>query len=717
MSNLEDLIQKVIQETNLSRAEIKKLIDEKKQELLFVNDVAAIHIIAKDLNVTLKKPDLKKKSTITIKQLKEMEEGLSGVSISGVVIRVYNPIEFKSEKGKGVLAPILLHDGSDSIRVILWGEKARYISDKLVERGTIIKIRQGYTKKGRTGNLELHLGDRGILEVDTDTDSDKYPNPEDEIIEIDSIDEEMQEIDTVGTVFKIGQRSVFNRSDGSEGSVGNMLLKGNKNLIRIVFWDKRSETPFDFTRGDVVLIEGVNVKINRDGKPELHCTRTTNITKKGHKNLPSIEDRDNIYSVDKDTPVESKKISNLKIDDNLLAITARVGSVGKEINFNKSDGSQGRLKRALIYDDTGVVTLVLWGDSIDLFDDVGKEVFEAKPLRVNYSKYQTLELHSINETTFSVIENSDILDEPPLFDIKEIKSQKGLVSVHGIITEFSEVREFNRSDGTTGKVTSIKIQDSTGQLRVVAWDKNTEKFEKMKEKNLKYVKIFFGRVRVQNEEPEIHLISQSLIRPSSRIPSALRNIEISTVEETREGKDSKKSQPDFNYKKNELVELDETSDGVLIEVVGKLVKLFQNAPYYWSCSECKKKVTEESGNWVCVQHGKVEPQIRMRLAGIFDDGTSTIRTVFFGTSAEILSGISSKGLRAMIDKGLSDDQILETIQREAEGRTVLIQGRVQVRTQEIQGESILQQELFVNRIYKPEPLKLVDELLSEVQEV
>ncbi|MHA1214919.1 MAG: hypothetical protein ACTSPG_06455 [Candidatus Hodarchaeales archaeon] len=717
MSNLEDLIQKVIQETNLSRADIKKLIDEKKQELLFVNDVAAIHIIAKDLNVPLKKPDLKKKSTITVKQLKKMEEGLSGVSISGVVLRVYNPIEFTSEKGKGVLAPILVHDGSDSIRVILWGEKSRYISDKLVERGTIIKIKQAYTKMGRTGSLELHLGDRGVLEVDTETDSEKFPDPKNEIIDIDTIDEEMQEIDTVGTVFKIGQRTIFSRSDGSEGSVSNMLLKGKQNLMRIVFWDSRSELPYDFARGDILLIEGVNVKINRDGKPELHCTRTTNITKKGHENLPPIEDSESTYSVKNGAPIESKKISDLKIDDNLISVTARVGSVGNEINFNKSDGSQGRLKRALIYDETGVVTLVVWGDSIDSFDDVGEEVFEANPVRVNYSKYQTLELHSVSGTTFSIVEDSDIPDEPPLFDIKEIGSQKGLVSIHGIITEFSEVREFNRSDGTTGKVSSIKIQDNTGQLRIVAWDKNTEKFEKMKEEDLKYVKIFFGRVRTQNEEPELHLISQSLIRPSSRIPSALRNIEKSSAEETRERKDSTSSLPSFDYKKIELAELDEDSDGVLIEVIGKLVKLFQNIPYYWSCSECKKKVTEESGAWVCTQHGKVEPQIRMRLAGIFDDGTSTIRAVFFGTSAEILSGISIKGLKAMIDKGLTDDQIFETVQKEAEGRTVLIQGRVQVRTQELQGESILQQELFINRIYRPEPLKLVNELLSEIQEV
>ena len=98
VNNLEDLIQKVIEHTNLSRAQIKKMIDEKKEELLFVNDIAAIHIIAKDLNVPLKKPELKKTPSLTIKRLKGMEAGISGLQLTAMVYRVYNPIEFTRKR-------------------------------------------------------------------------------------------------------------------------------------------------------------------------------------------------------------------------------------------------------------------------------------------------------------------------------------------------------------------------------------------------------------------------------------------------------------------------------------------------------------------------------------------------------------------------------------------------------------------------------------------
>jgi len=54
LNNLEELIQKIAQKTELSRGEIKKKIEEKKEELgFFVNDIAAAHIIAKDLNIPL----------------------------------------------------------------------------------------------------------------------------------------------------------------------------------------------------------------------------------------------------------------------------------------------------------------------------------------------------------------------------------------------------------------------------------------------------------------------------------------------------------------------------------------------------------------------------------------------------------------------------------------------------------------------------------------
>ncbi|MHA2243329.1 MAG: hypothetical protein ACXADY_00005 [Candidatus Hodarchaeales archaeon] len=710
MSNIEDLIKKISQKAGLSRAEIKKKIEEKQKELgFFVNDIAAAHIIAKDLNVPLGRPELKKRPKLTIKSLKKMEPGLSGVGLTGTVLRVFNPIEFVKEGVKGILAPILLHDGTDSIRTVLWGSMARRITEKQIERGSIIKITQAYTKLGRNQELELHLGDRGLLELDTETENENFPDPEDEILSFDSLDDQMLGIDTRGTVLRVGKLVTFNRSDGTEGRVSNLFLKDKKATRRMVFWDNQAESAFNFTRGDEILIQAANVKLDRDGKPEIHSTRATYITKIGHQTLPDLNET--MVSEVGDKEVTEKKLAEIEPSDGLITIVVRKGPVSKTSSFTRNDGSAGSVKRAAIFDETSETTLVLWNEVIPSFDDLGDEPFQIKKLRVKLSRYNTIELHTVNETEFIPLESSQVPENPPLQNITEIKPQQGLACVQGVIQNVSEEREFNRSNGSSGRVASMSIQDNTGSIRVVAWDDNVEKLNDIQEKEMKFVKIFFGGIRQKDADTmEIHLTYQSHVRPSSRIPNALRSIEIIEEEQTT----PPQSLPE--YQKVQLSELSENEDGNLVEILGKVVRLYQQSPYYRACPQCRKKVTETDAGWICLEHQVVQPQIRFRLSGTLDDGTSTMKTVFFGLSGEILTGMGSNDIQKLIDSGLTDDEIFTIVQQEGEGKTVLIQGRVQLQIQEVQGETIQRQELFANRVRFPSPKTITEELVSELQE-
>ena len=708
MSNIEELIQKISQKAGLSRAEIKKRIENKQEELgHFVNDIAAAHIIAKDLNISLGRPELKKQPKLTIESLKKMEPGLSGVGLTAIILRVYHPIEFVREGTKGILAPILIHDGTDSIRTVLWGTMAKRITEKQIERGSVIKIKQGYTKRGRNQELELHVGDRGLIELDTETEKDSLPNPDDEILTLDAIDEEMQEVDIKAIVLRVGNLTTFSRSDGSEGRVSNLFLKGERLTRRMVFWDVQAESAFNFTRGDEIFIQAANVKLDRDGKPELHATRTTYITKIGHKTLPSVEESQGMQM---QREAIEKKLGDIEEHDGLVTVIVRKGPVSKTSTFTRNDGTTGSVKRATIFDESDVSTLVLWNENTSTFDDLSDEPFQITNLRVNLSRYKTIELHTTGLTEFTSLDASQIPEDPPLKNISEIKPQQGLICVQGIIQTISEEREFTRSDGSTGRVASMSIRDTTDEIRVVAWDENVERLNEIREEEMKFVKIFFGGIRQKDSDAiEIHLSPQSHLRPSSRIPVALRGVEIVKEEQT-----STQSIPE--YHKMQLSELSETEDGVMVEVLGKVIRLFQQSPYYHSCPQCRKKVTETDAGWICQEHQIVQPQIRFRLSGTLDDGTSTIRTIFFGLSGEILTGMGGSDIQKLIDSGLSDDEIFPIVQQEAEGKTVLIQGRVQLQTQEVQGETIQRQELFANRVRFPAPKVIAEELISELQE-
>jgi len=248
----------------------------------------------------------------------------------------------------------------------------------------------------------------------------------------------------------------------------------------------------------------------------------------------------------------------------------------------------------------------------------------------------------------------------------------------------------------------------TGSCRIVAWDDNVEKLNTIREKDLKYVKIFFGQIRQTDDESvEIHLSPQSHVRPSSRIPVSLRNIEIKTMEEVVR-------QPPLDYQKTHLSDLAGDEDGAPVEILGKVIRLFQQSPYYMACPECRKKVVETGEGWECQNHQIVKPNITMKLSGLIDDGTGTVKGTFFGRSGEKLTGLRGRDIQKMLEHDLTDDEIFTAVQKEAEGKTILLQGRLQLQTREIEGETMQSQTLFANRVLFPNPKALSEELISQL---
>ncbi len=710
MVNIEELIQKISQHTDLSKAEIKLKIEQKKEELEhLINDIAAAHIIAKDYEVPLGRPEGKKSPELTIKSLKQMEPGLSGVSITGIILRVYHPIEFTREGGKNLLAPILFHDGTESIRMILWGTKARQITGKQIARGSIVQIKQGYTKLGRTGNLELHLGDRGMINVVADAETDKYPNPEDEITDVDIINEELFEVDLKAVVIRLGKLVTFNRADGTEGRVANIYIKGNQVTRRMVFWDDRAEEAFNFTRGDEILIQGAKSKIDREGKAEIHSTRSTYVVKIGQQSLPPLEEHTQQEGTIQTSTM--KNIEKISSNDEYVSVTVKKGPVSSIREFTRKDGSIGSVGRASLFDNTGVITLVLWNGANHEFEAFKDQSIKIENLRVTMSKFQTLELHTSRNTSFTEDEGAQLNGIPTMQEISQLDPERGLACIQGILQNITEIREFTRADGSTGRVASLTLEDKTGTTRIVAWNDHVTKLDTIDSETTNLVKVLFGGIRKDREGGmELHLNTQSEVHGYTEIPPEFQGIEIK-----QHAISSGYNQID--YIKTHLAELPSEADGETIEVVGKVIRLFQQTPYYWGCPECRKKVTqvEDGEDWICREHDNVDPIIRLRLSGLLDDGTATIKATFFGISGEILTSLKSSDVSKMIEDGMTDDQIFEEMQTVAEGKTIKIQGRVQLRTQEVQEETVQQQELYVNQIRFPSAVALSEELLTELE--
>lgn len=54
-----------------------------------------------------------------------------------------------------------------------------------------------------------------------------------------------------------------------------------------------------------------------------------------------------------------------------------------------------------------------------------------------------------------------------------------IYSISGFVTGLGEIREFERDDGTKGRVTNIYVSDETGRVRVALWNDHVRMIESL----------------------------------------------------------------------------------------------------------------------------------------------------------------------------------------------------------------------------------------------
>lgn len=192
------------------------------------------------------------------------------------------------------------------------------------------------------------------------------------------------------------------------------------------------------------------------------------------------------------------------------------------------------------------------------------------------------------------------------FDNEKLKINELLpgmrkVNLVGKVINISPVREFMRN-GKEGKVVNLLIADETSNIKIVLWDLNhIGLIEKREIGEGSVVEIINGSMR----DNEVHLGSFSEFKPT--------NIEIINA------KTEKISREDsiINFKL-----------GQNLKTRAFIVQIFE-PKFFNVCPECRKKISNEGEDSICLEHGKVICEKRALINLVIDDGTETIRSVVF----------------------------------------------------------------------------------------
>ena len=175
-----------------------------------------------------------------------------------------------------------------------------------------------------------------------------------------------------------------------------------------------------------------------------------------------------------------------------------------------------------------------------------------------------------------------------------------------------------------GRLCTALVGDETGITRLVIWDdKIIDLFEKGEISLGDSIKLINPYVRENNSNLEVHLGGQG------NLEKLKEDINVSTTATLKI--------------ETGLKNIKELKDGDWTNIRGTIVQLFE-PKFYDACPACNKKLTLLQGQYLCNEHGKVEPKNAIILNGFIDDSTENIRFVLFGEQAEKLLKESNREL-------------------------------------------------------------------------
>ena len=211
-----------------------------------------------------------------------------------------------------------------------------------------------------------------------------------------------------------------------------------------------------------------------------------------------------------------------------------------------------------------------------------------------------------------------------------------------------DIKEF-QSASRSGKLASIVIGDESGTIRAVLWNEQADNVLKL-EKGF-VIKIIGAYVKDNNGKIELHLNdrSQIIINPKGE-----------TV-----GEVTVTQRPTTRKEIKALLQNDND-----VELLGTVVQAF-DIRFYEVCPKCGKRAKPSVDLYLCNDHGTVLPAYAYVMNAVLDDGTETIRCVFFKEQVEKLLGIGKDELL----KFKSSPAEFEAVKNELIGSIVKVNGR------------------------------------------
>ncbi|MWG32987.1 single-stranded DNA binding protein [Halomarina oriensis] len=327
-------------ETDVSEEEFREAVLEKVEQMDgLADEETAAMLIAHEL------------SEDEINGIADIDAGMEEVKFLAKVVSVGDIRTFERDDGEGQVLNLEVADETGRVRVALWDQDAAAAEEEL-HAGDVLRIK-GRPKEGYSG-LEVSAS---RVEGDQDADIDVDLAEEGTI---ESLSLGQSDVSVRGKVLGVEPVRTFDRNDGSEGRVSNLVLGDETGRVRVTMWDEQADTV-------EALSEGISVEIvdgyvrDRDGTLELHVGERGAIK----------ETNDEVSYVP-----ETTNVADLELGDT-VDIAGVIRSADPKRTFDRDDGSEGQVRNVRVQDKTGDIRVAMWGEKADVDIGPGDEVLFA----------------------------------------------------------------------------------------------------------------------------------------------------------------------------------------------------------------------------------------------------------------------------------------------------------------------------------------------------
>ncbi len=238
------------------------------------------------------------------------------VSIKGLLVNIIPVHEFTREDGsKGKVRNVSISDKSGIISVVLWDDKTQLVSEDDLNK--VLLITNGYTRKGRNSDIEVHCGNQTHLDIKTSDAEDIEPLDFD-FMDIKEITDELDEVHVKGQIIDLSAvQDIVTKNDESV-QLRKLKLEDQTATIRITSWRENVTKLTGLSVGDHIELFNAKVKADSGYGSELLINRNT-IVKKTQSNSSNSQGFVSSLSVSsKEANSEKfKDIEDLEVGDDI----------------------------------------------------------------------------------------------------------------------------------------------------------------------------------------------------------------------------------------------------------------------------------------------------------------------------------------------------------------------------------------------------------------